>query len=539
MKSRLPQASQYLQVAAIAVLVGFAAVPANAATAVETKTATPAKPNFIVILVDDLGFSDVGIYGSKDIPTPHIDSLAKNGTRFVNGYATCPVCTPSRAALLTGRYHERTGLEWVIAPDPQTNVTKYGLDTREKTAADLLRKQGYATGAIGKWHLGDQPQYVPTRRGFDSFYGYLQWGHFYLNPTPKELDRPTDFWLNTIKVKGGEQAYRYVAGISNAPIYRNEKVAGFEGYLTDALHQEAIHFIEKNKDRPFFLYLAEAGQHVPVQATRKYLDRFPTLTNFNLRKTYAAALSAIDDGVGNILAKLKELGLDRNTAIVFTSDNGGPSFWRPRPEILETVKAGSDFIPAAHKGTTPDYQLVSRQFQVLVGANGSDNEPLAFGKGVLYEGGIHVPYIVYWPGVAAAGKVSDAIVSHLDIVPTLVAAAGGRLPTDREYDGVDLRPRLQGHEAKAAPATDRPLFWRVWNNRAVRNGHWKLVWSGDAAPHLYDLGKDTGEQVDLAATHPEIVRKLQSQWTEWNKKNAPPAFQPFLKLPTPAESASQ
>jgi len=483
------------------------------------------KPNFIVILIDDLGYRDVGVYGAKDIPTPHIDSLARNGTRFTNGYSACPVCTPARAALLTGRYQQRYGLEWVISPDRKTGKTRFGLDVREKTLADLLREQGYVTGALGKWHLGDQPQYFPTKRGFDCFYGYLQWGHYYLNPTPEELAHPTDPWILWCGVLGGADTARYMIDVSNSPVYRNERVAGFQGYLTDVLNREAVQFIERNKDRPFFLYLAHAGQHVPVQATAKYLRRFPALSDEKQRRTYAAALSAIDDGVGEILAKLREDGLEENTVIFFTSDNGGASFWKPRPEILDVIKAWRP--PAAPgKGDLPDYRVVSECFQRLIGGNGAVNLPLSFGKGILYEGGVRVPLIVQWPGVAGAGKVSDAVVSHLDILPTCVAAAGGKLPADREYDGQDLRGYLAG---KAGDWTDRPMFWRVWRDRAVRMGKWKLVWTGDARPRLYDLAIDIEEEKDLAAEHPAIVGNMQEAWKAWNKKNIAPLFQFEIK----------
>ncbi len=490
------------------------AIPAYAA-------AEATKPNVIVILIDDMGYSDVGIYGSKDIPTPHIDSLARHGARFTNAYSSCPVCTPARAALLTGRYQERYGLEWVISPDRRTKKTPYGLDVHEKTLADLLREQGYATGILGKWHLGDQPQYFPTHRGFDYFYGYLQWGHFYLNQSPYALEHPTDPWILFSKQFGGEEAARYMIDVSNAPIYRNEKVAGFEGYLTDVLNREAVQFIEKNKDRPFFLYFAHDAQHVPVEATEKYLSRFPALTDEKRRKTYAAALSAVDDGVGQILDKLRECGLEKNTVIFFTSDNGGPSFWKPRPEILDIVKAGTP-MGAPRKGEKVDFRVVSRRFQLAIGGNGSDNLPLSFGKGILYEGGVRVPFIVQWPGVVPEGRVSDAVVSHMDIVPTCVAAAGGKLPADRQYDGADLQPYFEG---KTGDWHDRPMFWRVWKDRAVREGNWKLDWSGEAPPRLYDLAADIEEEKDLAAENPEIVKKLQADWTAWNKENIAPLFQ--------------
>jgi arylsulfatase A-like enzyme len=314
--------------------------------------------------------------------------------------------------------------------------------------------------------------------------------------------------------------------VSNSPVYRNEQVAGFQGYLTDVLNREAVQFIQRNKDRPFFLYLAHAGQHVPVQATEKYLRRFPTLSDEKQRRTYAAALSAIDDGVGEILAKLREDDLEKNTVIFFTSDNGGPSYWKPRPEILDVIKAGTP-LGAPRKGETLDYRAVSERFQKSIGGNGSVNLPLSFGKGILYEGGVRVPFIVQWPGVAGAGKVSDAVVSHLDILPTCVAAAGGKLPADREYDGLDLHGHFAGTPGNWA---DRPMFWRVWRDRAVRTGKWKLVWSGDARPRLYDLAADIEEEKDLAAEQPATVSKMQEAWKTWNKKNIAPLFEFELKF---------
>ena len=207
--------------------------------------------------------------------------------------------------------------------------------------------------------------------------------------------------------------------------------------------------------------------------------------------------------------------------IFFTSDNGGASLWKPRPEILDIVKAGTP-LGAPQKGEVPDYRVVSKRFQMSIGANGSVNLPLSFGKGILYEGGVRVPYIIQWPGVVPAGKVSNAVISHLDILPTCVAAADGKLPSDREYDGKDLRPYFEG---QAGDWTDRPMFWRVWKDRAVREGHWKLVWSGDAPPRLYDLAKDVEEEKDLAAENPDLVRKLQADWKAWNAKNIAPLFQ--------------
>ena len=219
------------------------------------------------------------------------------------------------------------------------------------------------------------------------------------------------------------------------------------------------------------------------------------------------------------------MDLEKNTVIFFTSDNGGPSFWKPRPEILDVIKAGTALGPAG-KGEVLDYRVVSERFQKSIGGNGSENLPLSFGKGILYEGGVRVPFIVQWPGVVGAGKVSDAVVSHLDILPTCVAAAGGKLPADREYDGSDLRAYFAG---KAGDWTERPMFWRVWRDRAVRMGKWKLVWTGDAPPRLYDLAADIEEEKDLAAQRPSIVGSMKEAWKAWNKKNIAPLFEFEMK----------
>ena len=480
------------------------------------------KPNFIVILIDDLGYRDVGVYGAKDIPTPHIDNLARSGTRFVNGYSTCAVCSPARAALLTGRYQQRYGLEWVLSPHKTSGTCRWGLDVHEKTLGDLLRQEGYATAAVGKWHVGDREPFFPTNRGFDYFYGYLQAGHFSLNPDPSEKEHPRHPWFRWALANGGLEGAKYYYDYYNAPVFRNHDVAGFQGYLPDVLTNESLQFIEKNKDRPFFLYLAQVGMHTPVQATEKYLKRFPHISDDRMRRSYAATLSAIDDGVGEIVAKLKQLGLEQDTVIFFSSDNGGPSFWTPRPEILDTIKSGTPLGAPLPGGNTSDIKAISELFQWRIGANGSENLPLSFGKGVLYEGGVRVPFIVRWPGVVSSGKVSDAVVSHLDIVPTCMAAAGGRLPADRQYDGVDLVPSLAGKDSRLS---DRPMFWRIWKDRAVRQGKWKLVWSGDAPARLYDLTADIEEEKDLAATQPEVVKCLQTAWTEWNMTNVAPLYQ--------------
>jgi arylsulfatase A-like enzyme len=406
------------------------------------------KPNIIVILADDLGYADVGFHGCKDIPTPHLDSLAKRGVRFTNGYVSGPYCSPTRAGLLTGRYQNRFGHEF----NPGGGVQQ-GLPTSEVTLADRLRALGYRTGLVGKWHLGGTAKMQPTARGFDEFFGFLGGAHSYFPD------------------KKGKGILR-----GTSPVEEKE-------YLTDAFAREAVSFIEKHHKDPFFLYLAFNAVHTPMDATEKYLKRFPSIAD-SQRQKYAAMLSAMDDAVGRVLAKLRERGLEEDTLIFFLSDNGGPTM----------------------VGTT---------------INGSINLPLRGSKRQLLEGGVRVPFVVCWKGRLPEGKTHDHPVIALDILPTAIAAAGGTVQAEWKLDGVNLLPHLQG-KINAAPHDT--LYWRFGEQFAIRHGDWKLVQYDKTGMHLYNLREDIGEQNDLAAKQPERVKLLKDVWSKWNAQLAEPLW---------------
>lgn len=404
-------------------------------------------PNIVLIVSDDQGYADVGCYGCKDIPTPHLDSLARDGVRFTDGYVSCPVCSPTRAGLMTGRYQQRFGHETNPGRVPQR-----GLPTTQITLADLLKAAGYATGAVGKWHLGMTPKFHPQRRGFDEFFGFLSGAHSYLD----------------------------AAADSANPIYRGAKVVDEKEYLTDAFTREAVAFIDRHRRRPFFLYLAYNAVHRPMHATEKYLSRCAKISD-RTRRTYAAMLTAMDDGIGAVLGKLKEAGLERDTLVFFFSDNGGPA------------------------------------------ANGSNNHPLRGRKGSMFEGGIRVPFLIKWPRRVPAGVIYRRPVISLDVLPTTVAAAGWKLPKDRQLDGVNLLPYLMGKN----PASPHDiLFWRMRQNRAVRKGNWKLVRSKAGPAQLFDLSKDIAETKDLASEKPAVVKELSQALAKWEAQMAPPLWSP-------------
>ena len=429
-------------------------------------SAAAPKPNIIVIVADDLGYGDIGVHDCNDIPTPHIDSLAKGGVRCTQAYNSAPQCSPTRAGLLTGRYQQRFGHEHNRSyPDSALPLT-------EKTIADRLKAAGYATGLVGKWHLGTGEQHHPMSRGFDEFFGFLGGANPFL-PDPKAGTVPR-------VLRGRESA--------------NEKE-----HLTDAFGREAAAFVERHNGHPFFLYLAFNAPHLPLEATPKYLKRFESIED-ETRRTCAAMISAMDDAVGVLLAKLKSTGLDERTLVFFISDNGGPT----------------------------------RQ-------NGSRNTPLTGVKGEVHEGGIRTPFLVRWPagrGGLPAGKTYDRPVTQLDICPTALALAGVPAPADAKFDGVDLLPHLTG--AKSRDPHD-VLYWRFTfpPNRpdvprwAIRQGDWKLLCDVDAhdpkSPHvtrqrkLIHLATDPQEKTDLSAKHPEKVKELESAWKKWATELVTPA----------------
>jgi len=412
-------------------------------------------PNIIVILTDDQGYADTGFQGSKDIRSPNIDHIAKEGVHFTNGFVSHPFCSPTRAGLMTGRYQQRFGHENNPIYDPKDETV--GLPFSEITLPQLLKSAGYATGLVGKWHLGATPRHHPLQRGFSETFCFIGGRH--------------DYFKSETEATGREQML---------PIERNGHAVPLTEYLTDVWNREADAFIRRHRNDPFFLYLAYNAPHNPVQASDKYLDRFGNIED-KKRRMYAAMLSAVDDGVGMVLAALKELKLEQDTLIFFLNDNGGP-----------------------------------------VPFNGSRNDPLRAGKGSLYEGGIRVPFAACWPGHLPAGKTFSQPVISLDILPTALAAAGVQPSPRLKLDGVNLLSHLAG-QVKAPP--HERLFWRTGGGVtwAVREGRYKLVKVGDA-PELYDIDADIGETKDLLTVHPDLVKKLLTAYQQWNSEMIQPLF---------------
>jgi len=416
-------------------------------------SASAKKPNFIVILTDDQGYADAGCYGAKDFETPNLDRMAAEGIRFTDFYSAAPVCTPSRAAMLTGCYPQRVGLPNVIGPGSAT-----GLSSEEQTIAELLKTQGYATACYGKWHLGDNPKFLPLRHGFDEYFGLPysndMWPHNPMNPNFPDL-----------------------------PLIEGEKVIGLnpdQSKLTTWYTERSVKFIEKNKDKPFFLYVSHTMPHVPLHVSDKFKGK-------SKQGLYGDVIMEIDWSVGQILSTLKRLGLDDNTMVIFTSDNGP---W------------------------------------LLFGDHGGSAGPLREGKATTFDGGQRVPCIMRWPGKIPAGKVSSEMIMIMDFLPTLANLAGGQL-SSKPIDGKDIWPILSGKPGAKSPH-EAFFFYLVWGLQAVRSGKWKLH-----VPHqykhfanpgkggkpgsfiykniglsLFDLEKDIGEQHNVAAEHPDVVERL-------------------------------
>lgn len=447
---------------------------------------TPAaerKPNVLVILADDLGYADVGFQGCKDIPTPHIDALAQGGVRCSNGYVSGPYCSPSRAGLLTGRYQQRFGHEFNPGPrgEPGGADTSIGLPLTETTFADRFRAAGYATGAVGKWHLGVAPKFHPQQRGFDEYFGFLGGAHVY-GPGMLNIVFP------------GLQRFppRRVA-----PILRGTEPVDEKEYLTDAFAREAISFIDRHQKQPFFLYLAFNAVHTPMNATDARLKQFESVTD-PMRRTYCAMTLALDEAIGKVLDKLESARLENDTLIFFCSDNGGPTV--PRAAL-----------------------------------NSSRNTPLRGSKVSTLEGGIRVPFVVSWKGELPAGTVYEKPVIQLDFLATALAAAGIQAKPEWKLDGVNLVPYLTGKQT--APPHDA-LYWRLGPQMAVRKGDWKLVkYSYEFAaekperhsalispPRLYQLSDDIGERNDLASAQPDKVKELQTLWDQWNQTLVAPLW---------------
>lgn len=459
-------------------------------------------PNIVLILADDLGWNDLSFGGGGvaggSVPTPHIDSIAAEGANFTRGYAANGTCAPSRAALMSGRYGTRFGFEFTPTPPGMARITsliagnmpgrlreqvyhddaetppyeEMGMPPSEITIAELLQQADYQTAHIGKWHLGRTNGMAPHEQGFDQ--SLLMASGLYLpEDHPDVVNAKQDFdpidrflWA----------ALRFAASWNGGPAFEPA------GYLTDYYTDEAIEVIEANRDRPFFLYLAHWAPHTPLQALRADYD---ALSHIEVHRTrvYAAMIRALDRGVGRVLQALRDNGLEENTLVIFTSDNGGAHY---------------------------------------IGIPGV-NDPYRGWKITFFEGGIRVPYFVKWPARVQAGSVVDAPVHHFDAYATAAAAAGVPLPRDRKIDGVDLVPFARG-EADGVP--HEKLFWRTGHYQVALVDGWKLQVNDRSpwAPWLFDLNTDPTEQRNLAKQEPQRLATLQAMLAAHNAEQQPPAW---------------
>jgi arylsulfatase A-like enzyme len=429
------------------------------------------RPNIVVIVADDMGYGDIGVHGSKDIPTPNIDSLAKHGIRFTDAYVSGPICSPTRAGLLTGRYPQRFGHEFNIGAMVEAH-RKAGLSLEEITIADRLKSAGYRTALVGKWHLGTERQFWPDKRGFDEFFGFLSGSHRYSNPTPGT--NPI-FDIN-------ESGTKIVREIS---------------YLTDLFADRAVDFINRQKAQPFFLYVAFNAVHEPTEATDKYLARFPGITNLR-RRTYAAVLSAMDDAVGRIAGSLRTRKLEENTLLIFLNDNGGPmspAFWN----------GSSNFPLRGAKGDTWE---------------GAIRVPFIISwKGHLPEGEIYSEPIIQLdvaPTALAAAGIQvqpEWRLDGVDLVPFLTRKVKG-VPHEFLYWRTGGRMGIRHGDWKLVKSSDT-------------DGHdVPSVLNELADAELYNLKNDISETKNLASKNPKKVQALKQAWQQWNKQLSTPGWPP-------------
>lgn len=429
------------------------------------------RPNILIILTDDHGYADVGFNKYEtDVKTPNLDELAQDGIIFTDAYVVHPFCGPSRAALLTGRYPHKIGSQFNLP----VNGSSTGIDVNEQFLSKTLQQAGYYTGAIGKWHLGEEAPYHPNVRGFDEFYGFLGGGHQYF----PEIYRPK---YEAAKRNGVTRFNDYIT-----PLEYNGKEVRETEYITDALTREAVTFINKaadKKDQPFFLYLAYNAPHVPLEATQEDLARFKHIKD-KKRRTYAAMVWAVDRGVERVTKALKKTGQLDDTLIVFLSDNGGK---------------------------------VSR---------GAVNKPLKEGKGSAHEGGHRVPMMVHWPAGIKGGEQYTYPVSALDFYPTFVALAGAELPEGKKLDGKNIWQNVvKGTSAR----TGESLF--IMRHRggahdvSVRRDQWKAVRTKATGQwQLFNIEEDISETNDLADKHPILLQDMVNDIAHWSWSNVPPRW---------------
>ncbi len=414
------------------------------AVSLEVAAGPPTSPNIVMIMLDDSAFLTLGAYGGTLIQTPNIDAIASAGVRFDTAYAPTPICGPTRAAVLSGLQPQRFGFEFNCDPTSRSQVQGLGLD-RPDTLPKLLSDAGYATGIVGKWHLGANSQFHPLHQGFDRFFGF----------------------------QPGESAY--FPGPGQVPIQRDFAVVQEPNYLTDAFGRESVQFIADHAQTPFFLFTSFNAPHWPLQAPSRYVARTPSIPDYYMR-LHLAMMVAVDDAIGTILNELKAQGIENETLVIFTSDNG-PQF--------------GGFV----------YKI----------------NPFRWGKAFLYDGGTRVPLLMRWPGSIPAAKVVADTVSLVDLYPTILGAAG---ITPSATDGVDLVAHVN---ATNPPPPHPTLYWRESPTRAIRDGNWKLIQSGTSL-WLYDLSVDKREQTNLATTNPTLVATLQQKLDAWEATLVAPSW---------------
>ncbi len=464
--------------------------------------ATARPPNVVLIVADDLGKYDTSLYGAGALDTPQMRRLADAGVRFTEGTITSPVCSPSRAALMTGRYQQRFGFEllvhdryptnrlehyaakWLFSNEhwqaidtllvpPPADVLRQGLPPSELTLAELLRKHGYATAIFGKWHLGNGPQSIPERRGFQYQYGFYDAFSLYQDPGDDDV----------VNARGQHFTDRYQwwkGRDGNCAIRRNGVEVEETAYLTDRIADEAVAWIAANRAHPFFAYVPFNAPHLPLQADRRHYERFAHVGDPRQR-VYLAMIASLDEAIGRILDVLDQQGLTDDTLVILVSDNGAD----------------------ASSGVT-------------------NNAPLRGGKLTNFQGGLNVPFVVRWPKRLAAAQTYTETVSSLDLFATIAVAAGVVLPDDRPYDGVDLVPYLRGEQAGAPHAA---LFWRAAGHRAIRAGRYKLISdTRTGARALYDVVADTGETRNILAEHADLAAELEQRLAQWESELVDPAW---------------
>lgn len=448
-------------VLALVLISGFV----NASTVAE-------RPNILVILTDDMGYGDVGFNGSKDIKTPSLDALANSGTVFTSAYNVHPFCGPSRAGIMTGRYPHKFGAQFNL---PTSNRSGgIGIPKNETYISSVLQNSGYFTGAIGKWHLGEEEDFHPNNRGFDEFYGFLNGGHHYFPEQFKARYKKQ-------KAQGLEHSiFHYLRPLEHNGIEVDEKE-----YITDGLSREATRFIKtsaKNKDQPFFLYLAYNAPHSPMEAKEEDMAQFPEIKN-KKRKTYAGMVYAVDRGVNRIVQALKETGQFDNTLIVFFSDNGG----KPK--------------------------------------QGANNAPLRGRKGDVLEGGFRTPMLFHWPKRVPKGKIYKHPVSTLDLFPIFANVANAPIPKGKKLDGKNILPQvIKNENARAGEMIFAMRHRKGFSDSSARRDNWKVVKHGNKAWQLFDIEKDINEQNDLSKKHPTLVREMVAEMEIWSWSHAQPLW---------------